>query len=72
MKVKFPGGYMGRETMEKYIDPETVFELPDEAQHLIDVGLAVLVDKQIIIAEPERPKTTRAKRARKDGADEIK
>lgn len=66
MKAKFPGGYRGRETGEQYVDPDTVFDLPDEAMHLVTVGLAVLVD------EPEKPKTTRRAKKAEESADETK
>lgn len=54
------------ETNELYIPPAYEFDLPDEAMHLVTVGLAVLVD------EPDKPITVRTKRAKREGADEAK
>jgi len=75
MKVNFPGGYCGRETLESYIPPGQEYELSDDdAAHLIGVGLAEEIEEieeiQPVVKIVKTVKRSRAKPV-KESADEA-
>lgn len=72
MKVKFKNGYMGRETRECWVEPDVIVEIDDSERHLIDNGLAVLVEKETIeqsadpVIKPRRTRKVRDNGIKKD------